>query len=155
MRMPHAATVVNLGLAIEISRPAPEVFAFLAAADNYPRWQEGIVHIEQLDPGPWRAGTRIRTVHAFLWWRSLVDDSEITAIEPGTAFSTRGGIGTTRYREEFRLKPRPGGASLAYTAEIEPGGVFRFIRPLAAWSFRSQMLRSLGNLKRLLDQTGV
>lgn len=145
--------VVEVRLETRIRRPAAEVFAFLTHVDNFAKWQEGIAGIEQLDPGPWHAGTRIRTVHKFLIWNSLVDYSEIVSLEHNVRFRNQGKAGSNAYREEFLLENEGDGIRLKYSADITPGGIFIFIKSISAWAFRSQMQRSFARLKILLEQS--
>lgn len=140
---------VRLESAIRVS--PDDLFGFLTKTENFQRWQEGLVRVEQLDPGPWAAGTRLKTVHSFLIWNNLVDHSEITAIEPGRRIANKGMAGQNAYQEEFLLIPEGGGVLLRYRADIEPGGVFMYLKTLSAWNFRSQMRRSLARLKALLE----
>lgn len=138
---------------VHILRPQEDVFAFLTDLDNFMKWQEGLVAVELLVPGPWRAGTRIKTTHSLLLWKTLLDYSEITHFEAGKGFRNRGDVGKTHYEEEFVLEPDSGGTLLKYTANIRAGGIFTYIQPLAAWAFRQQMKRSFRKLKLLLESS--
>ncbi len=153
--MPQAAQAANavaIRLEVSIRRSPAEVFAFLTDVRNFARWQEGIASIQQLDAGPWKKGTRIKTVHKFLLWNSLVDYSEIISLEPDAGFRNQGKAGNNAYREEFRLETTADGTCLKYSADITPGGVFIFLKSISAWAFRGQMKRSFEKLKVLLEQ---
>jgi hypothetical protein len=143
--------MIEVKLEVAIGRPAGEVFAFLTAIGNFKKWQEGIVAVEQIDAGPWRPGTRIKTIHSFLIWNNLQDHSEIMDIETDRRISNRGQVGKTVYREEFLLSPEGNGTLLRYRAEIEPGGVFAYLKTISEWNFRSQMRRSFAKLKSLME----
>jgi hypothetical protein len=144
--------MVSLVETLTIRRTPAEVFAFLTGIDNFQKWQEGIVAVEALDPGPWRVGLRIKTVHKFLFWNNLQDFSEIEGLETDRRIANAGTAGRSTYREEFSLEDIEGHTRLTYRADVTPGGIFVFIEPLAAWAFKSQMRRSLGNLKRWLEK---
>ena len=45
---------------VGVARPPAEVFPWLLDADKVPRWMTGLHVYEPLDPGPLRAGSRIR-----------------------------------------------------------------------------------------------
>jgi hypothetical protein len=143
--------MIEVRLEVSIRRASGDVFSFLTTIGNFRKWQEGIVSVEQLDAGPWRAGTRIKTVHSFLFWNDLQDHSEIVAVETDRRISNQGQVGKTRYREEFLLVPEAEGTRLCYRADIEPGGVFSYLKTLSAWNFRAQMRRSFAKLKSLLE----
>jgi hypothetical protein len=145
--------MIRINESLHIQCPTEEVFGFLTLAENFPRWQEGIVSIQVLDAGPWRPGTRIRTIHSFLLWKRLQDDSEITGMDPGRGFTNRGKVGNTRYEEAFSLQAHVGGTTLDYQTEIRAGDVFRFFEPVAGYAFKMQMKKSFGKLKRLLEKT--
>jgi carbon monoxide dehydrogenase subunit G len=143
--------MIEIRLHTAIAAPPETVYAFLTQIDNFPKWQEGLVRLEQLDPGPWHAGMRIKTIHSFLIWNNLEDFSEIAALEPGRRIANQGAAGKNRYSEEFLLLPEGAGTRLEYRADIEPGGIFRYLKTISAWSFRSQMRRSFSRLKVLLE----
>jgi hypothetical protein len=143
--------MIEIRLEETILRSPADVFAYLTELGNFQNWQEGIVRVELLDPGPWRAGTRFKTIHSFLIWNKLEDLSEILAIEPGKRIANRGGVGKTRYQEEFLFEAVPGGTHMRYRADIEPGGVFAYIKTISGWAFQSQMRRSFSKLKNLLE----
>jgi len=143
--------MIRIDFRVTIRRPSTEVFAFLTNADNYRNWQEGIVRMELLDDPPWRKGTRMKTVHAFLFWKNLEDFSELTRVQAGSGFSTRGSSGGSTYQENFSIENCEGGARLDYFAEIMPAGIFKLLRPLTAWAFRGQMRRSFAKLKHILE----
>jgi hypothetical protein len=147
-----SANRIEVRIGILIGRTPADVFAFLTELNNFTKWQEGIVGAELLDPGPWRAGTRIKTIHSFLIWKHLEDYSEIVEIIPNRIIRNRGKVGKTTYREEFALEEKNGGTHLRYLAEIEPGGVFSHMKTLSAWAFRSQMRNSFNKLKQLLER---
>ncbi|MDB5104177.1 MAG: hypothetical protein JWP91_1866 [Fibrobacteres bacterium] len=147
--------MIEVRLEVGIRRSAEDVFSFLTELSNFKKWQEGIVSVEQIDPGPWRAGTRFKTIHSFLFWNNLIDLSEIVAVDANRRISNQGRVGKTSYREEFLLASEGEGMRLIYRADIEPGGVFSYMKTLSAWNFRSQMRRSFERLKVLMEYSPV
>src|SRR4051812_16568309 len=124
--------MVNMIEILTIRKPVAEVFSFLTGMENFQKWQEGIVAVEALDPGPWRVGLRVKTVHSFLLWKNLQDFSEIVGLETNRRIANAGTAGSSKYQEEFLLESVGTDTRLTYRAEIKPGGVFVFIEPLAA-----------------------
>lgn len=65
----------------EISRPAAEVFAFLANLQNLPRWQSGVLRAELSTPGPLGVGSKA-VVERRMFGQQIVADLVVTAYEP-------------------------------------------------------------------------
>src|SRR4051812_38066346 len=110
--MPQAdrnAAMIEVHIDVRIAKPPAAVFAFLTDAGNFKKWQEGSGGVEFLDRGPWRNGTRLKTIHSFLIWKHLEDWSEIIEIVPNRRIRNRGKVGKTIYREEFGLEMESGG----------------------------------------------
>lgn len=50
---------------LEIARPVPEVFAFVADQSNAPKWQTGLHEVRRLTDGPIGVGTEHEFVRTF------------------------------------------------------------------------------------------
>ena len=74
-----------------IERPVADVFAALVDVERYPEWliASGIVRVERVDPGPLRAGSKLRIAQTVAG-RSTVLDGAVTVLAPGAAFGVRG-----------------------------------------------------------------
>jgi carbon monoxide dehydrogenase subunit G len=74
-----------------IARPPADVFAALVDVEHYPSWliASGITRVERLDPGPLKAGSRLR-IGQTVAGRSTVLDGTVTVLQPGAAFGLRG-----------------------------------------------------------------
>ena len=74
-----------------IGRPPADVFAALTDVERYPEWliASGIVRVERLDPGPLKAGSRLRIAQTVAG-RSTTLDGLVTVFAPGAAFGVRG-----------------------------------------------------------------
>lgn len=66
---------------IEIARPAPHVFAHLAASERRQRWMSALKQSEQVSEGPLGLGTRFRDVFEDHGQRFEID-AEIVGWEP-------------------------------------------------------------------------
>ena len=66
---------------IEIARPAPHVFAYLAASERRQRWMAALKESEQVSEGPLGLGTRFRDVFEDHGQRFEID-AEIVTWEP-------------------------------------------------------------------------
>lgn len=82
---------ISVDIETRIGRPPIDVFAALTAVEEYPKWliASGIVRVEQLEPGPLAAGSRLR-IHQNVAGRSAILDGEVTVSTPGAAFGLRG-----------------------------------------------------------------
>lgn len=69
------------GGSIVIDRPAEEVFAFVADAENNPRWRSYVVDTAWLDDGPMRVGRQGRQVSKVLG-RPMAVVAEIAEWDP-------------------------------------------------------------------------
>ena len=82
---------VSVEIETVIDRPPADVFAALIDVERYPEWliASGIVRVERLDPGPLRAGSRLR-ISQTVAGRSTVLDGSVTELAPAAAFGLRG-----------------------------------------------------------------
>jgi uncharacterized membrane protein len=64
-----------------IDAPAAEVFAFIADAENNPRWHEHVRETHWIDEGPTRLGRRGRQF-GHLFWRDWTFVAEVVEWEP-------------------------------------------------------------------------
>jgi uncharacterized protein YndB with AHSA1/START domain len=136
-----------------IGRTAADVFAQLAAVEQFPEWlvASGIVRVERLDPGELKAGTRLRIAQRIAG-RATTLEGRVTSLEPATRFGVaakdREGISvdleallaadgaTTRLRWSVRL-----GLPLRY----------RLFESMAAPEVRRAAEADLQRLKRRLE----
>lgn len=74
-----------------IARPLAQVFAALTDVERFPEWliASGIVRVERLDPGPLRAGSRLR-IGQSIAGRTTTLDGAVTVLAPDAAFGFRG-----------------------------------------------------------------
>ena len=74
---------LKVALETRIGRSPTAVFAELVALDRYPQWliATGVQAIEQIDPGPLAAGTRVRIAQSVAG-RATTLQGSVTALEP-------------------------------------------------------------------------
>jgi hypothetical protein len=77
---------------IEIERPAEIVWPYLAALEQVPLWEHGILEVKQIDPGPFFVGMRFtaRRIHA---GKATHLDGNVRLVEEGRSMTAalRGG----------------------------------------------------------------
>jgi uncharacterized membrane protein len=138
-----------------IARPVAEVWAFMEDLHNYPRWQSGLVAMQQISDGPMGTGARIAVVHQFLG-RRLDLIFEVTAYEPGRTFAARVTAGPVRFTGTWRYEPVEGTQTrISGIIEGETDGFFRVSEPLVARAAKRQIDADCTTLKELIEASGV
>ena len=82
---------IAVQLETRIARPIADVYAALVDIEHYPSWlvASGITGVQRLEPGPLRAGSRLRIAQTVAG-RSTVLDGTVTVLAPGASFGLRG-----------------------------------------------------------------
>jgi carbon monoxide dehydrogenase subunit G len=137
-------------VAILISRPPAEVFAFVADARNRPVWDESVDSEELTSPEPIGVGSTVRTR-----FRSMGKDYEymwkIVEHEPPgrqTVESTSGPFPTTL---AWELSARDGGTWAEFSVTGRPSGLLRLFQPMIARNTQANLDRAFPRLKQVLE----
>ena len=79
---------LKVALETRIGRSPSVVFAELVAVDRYPQWliATGVTAVELLDPGPLRAGTRLRIAQSVAG-RATTLEGSVAVLEPDRRFA--------------------------------------------------------------------
>jgi uncharacterized protein YndB with AHSA1/START domain len=137
---------------VTITRPAGEVFAFLADFQNVPRWNYAIEQTRKLSPGPVGVGTAYRQTRTIP--RRTEEGFEVTDFEPPSRLAIHGQIGPFQATAAYLLEPVAGGTRLTNHVELEPSSaLLRLVGPLAVPSVKAAVARNLTALKGLLEGT--
>ena len=135
-------------VSVHIERPPDEVFAFVADAENNPRWHSYVVETRWLDDGPMRVGRRGRQVSRILGLRYEVE-AAIEAWDPPTRVVWQSVAGGAEVRTDCRVGPEGVGARMMMIVEGEfTKGPLRLLGPVAIAVFKRQ---ALGDLRRLVS----
>ena len=137
-------------VAVQISRPVDEVFAFVSDARNRPRWDESVDSEELTSPEPIGVGTTVRTSLRSMG-RDYVLTWEIVEHEPPhrqTIESTSGPFATTL---AYELSAQDGGTLVEFSVTGRPTGVLRLLQPLIARNAQKSLDRGFPRLKRVLE----
>lgn len=140
-------------ITIDIDRPVPEVFAFLADGARTPLWYEAIERAEQVTGGSVSLGTRYRFARRLAGARveNLVEVSEYDVEKRLTLTSLEG---PTPFTYRYALKARAAGTRLQLDGEISGAGLpglTALLAPLAPRAFERGMHENLRVLKRILE----
>ena len=99
-----------------IARPPADVFAFVADAENNPRWHEHVRETRWIDDGPTRLGRRGRQT-GHLWGRDWAFVAEVAEWDPPclVAFQVIEGY---RVRTTIRVEPDGDGSRSVVTLTV-------------------------------------
>ena len=75
--------MLRLEFSVEIERPADDIYELISNPENDVKWQDAVLEVRKLTPGPVRAGSRYQHTLRILGKRMAVD-VEISAQATGS-----------------------------------------------------------------------
>ena len=132
-------------LAVGISRPPAEVYAYLADPTHLPDWQGDVEDVRDAPGGPLPAGATFTEVRSFLG-RRAESTLEVTAAEPGKEFSLATVAGPVHVAIHHRLEPVDGGTLVRVEGEADAGRLLGLGGPLVR---RAAERKARGDFQRL------
>ena len=143
--------MIRVTAAVEIDRPADDVFDFLSNFENNPLWQGGMLEARFTSDPPLREGSTYEQVATFLK-RRIVSTFEVVGYDAGRFIS----IATMNSSFPIRVTRRVevlGDAKTRVPAEIEgdPGWYFLIASPLLRFVVQRSVNKDYANLKRILE----
>lgn len=132
-----------------IERSAGEVFAFLADAENDPRWRSGVLELRHV--GGSGVGARYRQVVAGPGGRRIDADIEIPEFEPPRLIAFRTTTGPVRPSGRYDLAAAGGGTRVRFELAAELRGLKKLMRPIVQRTMAREV-GGLGELKRVLEE---
>ena len=133
---------------ITIARPAGDVFAFLADAENDKQWRGGV--IEMTRTSGQGVGATYRQIVAGPGGRRIDADIEITEFVPDQRIAFRTTKGPVRPTGSYELQAGEGGTVVTFRLAATLGGVKKLMAPMVAKTMRSEVA-ALTELKRVLE----
>ncbi len=133
-----------------VDRPADEVFAFIADAENDPQWRTAVIETRWLDPGPTKPGRRDERTSKVMGRRYTVI-AEVVDWDPPHHVSWSTTAGAADVTTRCRVEPDGDGAIVTIESGGEFSGVWRMFTPLAAVMLRRQSNGDIERLKSNLD----
>ena len=156
--------MIRVSSSIEVSRPAEPVFAFLADAENNPKWQRGMQSCRWTTEPPIGVGS-VYEQHARFLGRDIVSTFEVVAFEDPPEPTTAGPGRSISIRTIQSTFP------IAVTRSVEPltddrcrvsadvrgdaSGVFRIAAPLLRQMVQRSVRGDYRRLKELLESRGT
>lgn len=141
-RLPHAESETV------IQRPIGEVFAFLADAENDPKWRSAVLDIARVSGSG--VGTHYRQGVKGPGGRRLDADIEITRLEPDALIGFRATSGPVRPTGQYHLEPAGTGTRVRFTLDAELPGLKKMMAPMVQKTMNNEVGK-LENLKRVLE----
>ena len=135
---------------VEIDRPAPEVFDFVADMTNAPLWQSGLHLVQRTPPGPVRVGSEHVFERRFAG-RVLKSRNRITAYHPPTRIAFEIPDGWISGQAAYEVTPTEGGSRVSCRMEFRARGLGRLVEPLLARVLGHDSRRDDQRLKALLE----
>jgi uncharacterized membrane protein len=133
---------------VTVERPIAEVFAFLADAENDPRWRSGVLDIARVEGDG--VGARYRQGVKGPMGRRVPADFEITEYAPSRTIGFRATAGPVRPEGRYELEPAGDGTRVRFSLACTPRGLARLITPMVARTMRSEV-EALERLPAAMD----
>lgn len=143
--------MIQLNDEITISRPASEVFAFVADLNNLPRWQSDVITSKVLTAGPMKVGTRF-TEEVKMGPTRQTATCEVTEFAPGTLMGFKASAPAIDYLGRFVFEGAGTGTRLTIAGRAQLKGWRKLMQPLIRGEFKKGVRKDLVALKAILEK---
>ena len=132
---------------IEISRPPPEVFAWVTDLSHAPEWLEGCVELALEAPGVWASGASLRYTYRLGGQQGSM--AGLVAVhEPDRALRLQFADEMFAVAVSMRLQPSPAGTHVEHIVSIElKSFAMRLMAPMIRVGNQKQVAANLERLK--------
>jgi uncharacterized protein YndB with AHSA1/START domain len=136
---------------IDIERSADDVFTYLAALENLPRWNYAISETIRVSDGAVGLGAVYNQTRTLP--RPMSERLEITEFVPAQRLTVTGGFGLLEGHSTYVLDPDPSGArtTLVNDIELSGDGVLGPLAALKTGGIKRAVAQNLGVLKQILE----
>jgi uncharacterized protein YndB with AHSA1/START domain len=135
---------------VTINRPIADVFAFLADAENDPKWRPAVKEIKRV--GPPGAGARYEQKVAGPGGRAIPADIEVTAFVPNERVAFRVTAGPVRPEGEYRFSSAPAGTQVTFALTATLTGIKKLLMSKPVQKSMDSEMANLDTVKRLLEK---
>jgi carbon monoxide dehydrogenase subunit G len=139
-------------VAIEVERPADQVFAYATDPTRFAEWQEGVVSGSLDSTGAPAVGDHCRMTRR-IGGTDRPSVSELVRLDPPHAWSVHGIDGPIRARVDVDVQPLAADrARISIAVDFEGHGIGKLLVPLLVKrQARNEMPRNIANLKARLE----
>ena len=129
-----------------------EVFKFIAAPENAPRWQEGAVSTRVTTPGPVRRGSEMEHVGRWMGLR-LSTHATVTVFEPESEFGydIMTAMSPTPSRMLYSLSTVAEGTNLTLSNQFTLPAIMAPLAPLVRRNVQRMFERDVDRLRHVLE----
>jgi hypothetical protein len=136
---------------VEINCPVEKVFVYTTDAGKWNQWQSTIMEAEQTSPGPVGVGTTFRGTSR-LMGRTMKWTARATEFESPERYAKNITSGSVVIEQHNTYSPTPQGSKFTLVYDMKVGGLLMVLSPLLVHSMRTELTKSLGNLKHILEK---
>ena len=136
--------------AVTVPKVPAEVFPWLLEADKVPRWMTGLEVYEPLDPGPLRAGSRIRQELSVSGYQ-LRFELRVAELDPPRRAVLRFEGSGFKAANEYSIREAGGGAVVTWVISGDTTSFkARLIAPMVQAKLQEKLETDLARLRALL-----
>jgi carbon monoxide dehydrogenase subunit G len=139
----------NATYSVTINRPASDVFAFVADGEKCSQWRPGVIDIKRVS-GEGVGTTYSQGVKGPMG-RRVAADYQVTVFEPDRRLEFQTTTGPARPHGRYDFEPVEGGTRLTFSLGAQLTGLSRLLMGSAVQKTMDSEVRTLDNLKRLLE----
>jgi carbon monoxide dehydrogenase subunit G len=142
--------MVKTEATITIAQVPEKVFAYFTEIDKLHEWSP-VDNMKLLTDGPVRVGSQFSQSVSILG-KSFETVTEVTTLEPPTAYAFKAISGPMTFEQRFTLTPTVEGTKVDAALAGEPGGLLKLAGPVLATAVNKQLNDQLQKLKGLLEK---
>lgn len=142
---PPGVTIVNRA---RLRHPPAAIFGLLADPEREPDWNDKLLAVEPLTPGPPRAGSRFRATFGWPVGESVITYDEVEAPHRWRTHSTSRRLDV---HLEASIEETGGVSEVTVSTTLLPRGPLRLLRGVVARTMQQSWDHHLDRIDRLLD----
>ena len=136
---------------IEVPRPLPEAFAYVAEFSNAERWDPGIAESRKVGDASVGTGTRFDVVALFRGKR-IPFRYEVTAFEENRRLVLEGEGDNALSTDEIAFEASGDGTRITYEADLRMKGLYRVAEPFLRGTMAEMGRKALAGLQAELGR---
>ena len=143
--------MVRITHRVDIRRPVPDVFGYVADPRNFRHWGTGVLEVEQVAGSPEGVGATYRYVRR-VFGRTVTGRMRVDRTEPGRVFALQGDSEGDPWTSLVSFAETPAGTRLTEVISQEVRGGARLAGPLIALMIGRIVRADHATLKRVLER---